>query len=126
MSRKLGIYKRVPLTGIDGWGDECYLIFRPFRFEHLETIIKFYAAEKKDTAENPDEKGLTENKARMTRELIGALKEVFVEGKVKDMDGKVIDAEADDVDDLFLAIGNDIMSGMYGLQDPKSSTASTK
>ena len=120
-TRRLGIYKKVSLEKVgDGWED-CYLIFKPFRFEHLESLLTYLGVGEKD-----EEIKLTnEQKITASRDIVKSLKELFVDGVVLDDKGDKMPAIATDVDDLFLTCGTDIINGMYSKQDPKLQKEST-
>jgi hypothetical protein len=51
--------------------------------------------------------------------LLPVVKQAFIGGKVA-IDGELVDAEADDIDDFPLEVSNLIISAVMGQPDPKS------
>jgi hypothetical protein len=103
-TRRLAIAKRVSLEGLGpNWGDDCYALMMPASYEDMA------AADQIDS----------KSKDEQVRFQIEFLKNHFVSGKVRVIDGKgndLVDMEPDDVsasvalsDRLFLAcLGDDL------------------
>ncbi len=116
MARELGIFKKVSLADIsDGWDDKAYVLMKPMRIEHMRAIHALDI----DT----NNKELTAEKVKATESIEDIFVSLFVRGKVYDIDGNLVDAEADDIRDLFLLAADRFLGDMLkNVMNPKSQT----
>lgn len=114
MSRQLAITKRTTLEEFEGWGDDCYLIWRPFNYQDSKELSKREGVEKLN-----DDEGFEMILADVSKHIIS--------GKIKILDEetnepKLVDYEADDLRSMPV----DFIMNLYGemtgarFDDPKA------
>ena len=116
MGRRLAITKRLSLDMIEGWDDNCYMVFTPISINELGGLM--------------DVDKMTELAA--LNKIVALLQEHFVSGKVLILDEgaeaggaqTLVDAEKEDVGSLSPDVINQVFETVTGenLLDPKEKT----
>lgn len=116
MTRELGIFRKVNLADVaEGWDDKAYVLLKPLRVEHMRAIHNL------DIDNSSSE--LTKEKVDATESIEQIFMGLFVRGKVYDIEGNLIDAVKEDIQDLFLLAADRFLDGMMkGVMNPKSQT----
>lgn len=107
---RLNFRKKVSLAGLDdGWTDDHYIETNNFKFKDLAKLNKLGLKE-------DDTSSITEENMQG---IVDVLKEKFVAGKVL-VEGKTVDATAEDYDDLPPDTITQLLNAAMGKLDPKS------
>lgn len=108
---RLNFRKKISLEGLDdGWTEDHYIETNNFKFKDLAKLNKL-------GIKQDDTSSITEENMQG---IVNVLKEKFVSGKVL-VEGKTVDATADDYDDLPPNTITEILNGAMGKLDPKAS-----
>jgi hypothetical protein len=105
VARQLALAKKVSLAGIaEGWGEECFAMMMPADYPDILAADELNGKPKKEYVEWQ----------------FSLLKKKFVSGKVKLLNGELVDMEADDIT-ASITITDRLFSSFLGEDaDPKA------